>query len=188
CWRSSPATSSPPAAACTAATVARPRCGHWARWYGSPATSKCSTSGPAAWATGRCSRGAPATRWSRSTARASPTTGKPTSPSTPRTGPPTRWSPRSSARCVRSCPPPEEGRPRPAVPSPLISRLAERPLLCDGAMGTLLYARGVALDACFDVLNLNEAKLVQSVHSEYIAAGCDAIETNTFGANRFKLG
>jgi homocysteine S-methyltransferase len=54
-------------------------------------------------------------------------------------------------------------------------------------MGTLLYARGVALDTCFDVLNLNEPKLVQSVHSEYIAAGCDAIETNTFGANRFKL-
>ena len=72
--------------------------------------------------------------------------------------------------------------------SPLLSRLAERPLLCDGAMGTLLYARGVALDACFDVLNLNEPKLVQSVHAEYIAAGCDAIETNTFGANRFKLG
>jgi len=48
------------------------------------------------------------------------------------------------------------------MPSPLLSRLAERPLLCDGAMGTLLYARGVALDACFDVLNLNEAKLVQS--------------------------
>ena len=73
------------------------------------------------------------------------------------------------------------------MPSPLLTRLAERPLLCDGAMGTLLYARGVALDICFDVLNLNEPKLVQSVHSEYIAAGCDAIETNTFGANRFKL-
>ena len=73
------------------------------------------------------------------------------------------------------------------MPSPLLTRLAERPLLCDGAMGTLLYARGVALDACFDVLNLNEPKLVQSVHAEYIAAGCDAIETNTFGANRFKL-
>src|SRR5258706_3808582 len=74
------------------------------------------------------------------------------------------------------------------MPSPLLSRLAERPLLCDGAMGTLLYARGVTLDACFDVLNLNEATLVQSVHSEYIAAGCDAIEMNTCGANRFKLG
>jgi methionine synthase / methylenetetrahydrofolate reductase(NADPH) len=74
------------------------------------------------------------------------------------------------------------------MPSPLLTALAERPLLCDGAMGTLLYARGVSLDACFDVLNLNEPKLVQSVHTEYIAAGCDAIETNTFGANRFKLG
>ena len=72
--------------------------------------------------------------------------------------------------------------------SPFLTRLAERPLLGDGAMGTMLYAHGVALDACFDVLNLNEARLVQSVHSEYIAAGCDVIETNTFGANRFKLG
>jgi len=73
------------------------------------------------------------------------------------------------------------------VPSPLVTRLAERPLLCDGAMGTMLYARGVTYDACFDVLNLNEPKLVQAIHSEYIAAGADAIETNTFGANRFKL-
>jgi methionine synthase I (cobalamin-dependent)/5,10-methylenetetrahydrofolate reductase len=54
-------------------------------------------------------------------------------------------------------------------------------------MGTLLYARGVALDACFDVLNLNQPKLVQSVHADYIAAGADCVETNTFGANRFKL-
>ena len=74
------------------------------------------------------------------------------------------------------------------MPAPFLTRLAERPLLCDGAMGTLLYARGVALDACFDVLNLNEPRLVQSVHAEYIAAGCDVLETNTFGANRFKLG
>jgi methionine synthase / methylenetetrahydrofolate reductase(NADPH) len=73
------------------------------------------------------------------------------------------------------------------MPSPLITRLAERPLLCDGAMGTMLYARGVTLDACFDVLNLNDPKLVQSIHSEYIGVGADVIETNTFGANRFKL-
>jgi homocysteine S-methyltransferase len=66
-------------------------------------------------------------------------------------------------------------------------RLGEGPLLCDGAMGTVLYARGVALDACFDVLNLNNARLVQGVHADYIAAGADCIETNTFGANRFKL-
>src|SRR5258705_6414024 len=73
------------------------------------------------------------------------------------------------------------------MPSPLLSRLGERPLLCDGAMGTMLYARGVPLDACFDVLNLNEPKVVQSIHAEYIQAGSDLIETNTFGANRFKL-
>jgi methionine synthase / methylenetetrahydrofolate reductase (NADH) len=78
--------------------------------------------------------------------------------------------------------------PGSVMPSPLLTRLAAAPLLCDGAMGTMLYARGVPLDACFDVLNLNEPKTVQSIHAEYIAAGCDAIETNTFGANRFKLG
>ncbi len=71
--------------------------------------------------------------------------------------------------------------------APFIARLAERPLLCDGAMGTMLYARGVPLDACFDVLNVNEPKIVQGIHAEYIAAGSDCIETNTFGANRFKL-
>jgi homocysteine S-methyltransferase len=69
-----------------------------------------------------------------------------------------------------------------------LDRLRERPLLGDGAMGTMLYARGVPLDACFDVLNVNEPKVVQGIHAEYIQAGADWIETNTFGANRFKLG
>ena len=73
------------------------------------------------------------------------------------------------------------------MPSELSRRLAAAPLLCDGAMGTLLYARGVSLDACFDVLNLNHPRVVQSIHADYIAAGADCIETNTFGANRFKL-
>ncbi len=71
--------------------------------------------------------------------------------------------------------------------SPFLDRLAEGPLLCDGAMGTMLYARGVPLDACFDVLNENNGSLVQSIHAEYLSAGADLIETNTFGANRFKL-
>ncbi|HEY2992672.1 MAG TPA: bifunctional homocysteine S-methyltransferase/methylenetetrahydrofolate reductase [Methylomirabilota bacterium] len=66
-------------------------------------------------------------------------------------------------------------------------RLAEGPLLCDGAMGTMLYARGGAIDSCFDVLNLNDAALVKSVHADYVAAGADCLETNTFGANRFML-
>src|SRR5947209_8779783 len=74
------------------------------------------------------------------------------------------------------------------MPHAFSERLAEGPLLCDGAMGTVLYARGVPLDACFDVLNLNNPRVVQAVHADYVAAGADAIETNTFGANRFKLG
>src|SRR3989449_164104 len=73
------------------------------------------------------------------------------------------------------------------MPYELSRRLDAGPLLCDGAMGTMLYARGVSLDACFDVLNLNNPRLVQVIHVDYIAAGADLIETNTFGANRFKL-
>jgi len=66
-------------------------------------------------------------------------------------------------------------------------RLREGPLLCDGAVGTVLYARGAALDGAFDALNVQQPALVQSVHADYVAAGADCIETNTFGANRFKL-
>src|SRR5256884_5334025 len=73
------------------------------------------------------------------------------------------------------------------MPHAFSERLIAEPLLCDGAMGTVLYARGVPLDACFDVLNLNNPRVVQGVHADYIAAGADCIETNTFGANRFKL-
>jgi homocysteine S-methyltransferase len=73
------------------------------------------------------------------------------------------------------------------MPHAFSRRLAQGPLLCDGAMGTLLYARGVPMDACFDLLNVNRPQLVQSVHADYVAAGADCIETNTFGANRFKL-
>ena len=72
-------------------------------------------------------------------------------------------------------------------PDALVERLQQGPLLADGAMGTMLYARGVPLDACFDVLNLHDPKTVQSIHLEYVAAGADLLETNTFGANRFKL-
>jgi homocysteine S-methyltransferase len=71
---------------------------------------------------------------------------------------------------------------------PLLERLAEGPLLGDGAMGTMLYARGAPPEACFDVLNLRDPKTVQAIHAEYVSAGADCIETNTFGANRFKLG
>jgi methionine synthase I (cobalamin-dependent)/5,10-methylenetetrahydrofolate reductase len=63
----------------------------------------------------------------------------------------------------------------------------QRPLLSDGAMGTVLHARGVTFDACFDQLNLTDPALVGEVHHEYIDAGSNIIQTNTFGANRFKL-
>ena len=69
----------------------------------------------------------------------------------------------------------------------LLEQLQQRPLLCDGAMGSLLYARGVAYEQCFDVLNLTQPELIQGIHREYISAGAQIIETNTFGANRAKL-
>ncbi len=61
------------------------------------------------------------------------------------------------------------------------------PLLSDGAMGTLLNARGVGFDQCFDALNLTRPALVADLHRAYIEAGADIIQTNTFGANRYKL-
>lgn len=69
----------------------------------------------------------------------------------------------------------------------LLEQLQERPLLCDGAMGSLLYARGITYEHCFDALNLTQPELVQSIHREYISAGAHIIETNTFGANHVKL-
>ena len=54
-------------------------------------------------------------------------------------------------------------------------------------MGTMLYARGTFLNRCFDELNLTQPDLVAEVHGEYVRAGADVLETNTFGANRFKL-
>ncbi|MCC6614415.1 MAG: bifunctional homocysteine S-methyltransferase/methylenetetrahydrofolate reductase [Anaerolineae bacterium] len=69
-----------------------------------------------------------------------------------------------------------------------LSRIKDKkPILADGAMGTLLHARGVPMNAAFDELNITQPDLVLEVHRAYIKAGADLIETNTFGANRFKL-
>ena len=68
-----------------------------------------------------------------------------------------------------------------------LEQLQQHTLLCDGAMGSLLYARGVSYEQCFDALNLTQPGLIQSIHNEYINAGAQIIETNTFGANRAKL-
>jgi len=60
-------------------------------------------------------------------------------------------------------------------------------VLCDGAMGTMLYARGVFINKCYDELNLTQPETVRGVHEEYLQAGTEVIETNTFGANAFRL-
>jgi methionine synthase I (cobalamin-dependent)/5,10-methylenetetrahydrofolate reductase len=74
------------------------------------------------------------------------------------------------------------------VLKPFLDALEERVLVCDGAMGTMLYAKGVFINKSFDALNLTQPDLVAEVHQEYVRAGADVIETNTFGANRIKLG
>ncbi|MEW5806474.1 MAG: bifunctional homocysteine S-methyltransferase/methylenetetrahydrofolate reductase [Acidobacteriota bacterium] len=66
--------------------------------------------------------------------------------------------------------------------------LEENVIVFDGAMGTQLYAKGIYINKCFDELNVSAPDLVREVHREYIKVGVDVIETNTFGANRVKLG
>ena len=66
--------------------------------------------------------------------------------------------------------------------------LARRALVADGAMGTMLYSKGIFINRCFDELNLSAPDLVREVHREYVQAGAEIIETNTFGANRLRLG
>src|SRR5579883_2185170 len=70
---------------------------------------------------------------------------------------------------------------------PFITRLRQGPILCDGAMGTILLSRGVPLAQAFDELNLTDPRLIGGIHREYIAAGAEVVETNTFGANRVRL-
>ena len=76
-------------------------------------------------------------------------------------------------------------RPR----SDLLARLVdpERIVVFDGAMGTMLYAKGVFINQCYDELNARAPELVRGVHEEYVRAGAEVLETNSFGANRVKL-
>src|SRR3990170_776364 len=62
-----------------------------------------------------------------------------------------------------------------------------RPHVFDGAMGTMLYSKGVFINRCYDELNVKEPDLIRDVHRAYIKAGAELIETNSFGANRIKL-
>ncbi len=68
-----------------------------------------------------------------------------------------------------------------------VARVKQAPVLCDGAMGTLLYAKGVFINRSYDELNLSQPELIRGVHHEYLQAGAEIIETNTFGANSFRL-
>ena len=70
---------------------------------------------------------------------------------------------------------------------PFLSALSDRVLVCDGAMGTMLYGKGVFINRCFESLSLSDPDMVRDVHRQYLRAGADVIETNTFGANRMKL-
>jgi homocysteine S-methyltransferase len=62
-----------------------------------------------------------------------------------------------------------------------------KPVLCDGAMGTMLYGCGVFINRCYDELNVTQPETVRSVHEQYLLAGAEVVETNTFGANAFRL-
>jgi homocysteine S-methyltransferase len=73
------------------------------------------------------------------------------------------------------------------MPDNFLSRIKQSPVLCDGAMGTLLYAKGVFINRCYDELNLSQPDLIRAIHHDYLQAGAEIIETNTFGANAFRL-
>src|SRR5690348_5227814 len=75
--------------------------------------------------------------------------------------------------------------PRPEVP--FTEKLKDSTLVFDGAMGSLLYERGVFVTQNFEQLNVARPDVVKRIHADYVAAGAQVIETNTFGANRFRL-
>src|SRR3984957_1795009 len=65
--------------------------------------------------------------------------------------------------------------------------LDKRVLVADGAMGAMLYSKGVFINRCYDELNLSLPALIRDVHQDYVRAGAEIIETNTYGANRKRL-
>jgi methionine synthase / methylenetetrahydrofolate reductase(NADPH) len=70
---------------------------------------------------------------------------------------------------------------------PILERIERRVLVADGAMGTMIYAKGIPFSRCFDALNLEVPTLVKEIHLGYVKAGAELIETNTFGATRPRL-
>src|SRR5271170_4959655 len=69
----------------------------------------------------------------------------------------------------------------------LLTQIRKSAVLCDGAMGTLLYAKGIFINRCYDELNISQPDLIRGIHHEYLQAGAEIIETNTFGGSSFRL-
>ncbi len=69
----------------------------------------------------------------------------------------------------------------------ILEQINERPLIFDGAMGTMIYSKGVFINTCYEHLCVTNPDLIRGIHEEYVAAGADVIETNSYGANRIKL-
>jgi len=69
----------------------------------------------------------------------------------------------------------------------LLARIKQSAVLCDGAMGTLLYAKGIFINRSYDELNISQPDLIRGIHHEYLQAGAEIIETNTFGGSSFRL-
>ena len=67
------------------------------------------------------------------------------------------------------------------------SKLQSKIVVADGAMGTMLYAKGIFINRCFDELNFSAPQMVKEIHQEYVKAGAEIIESNTFGSNRVRL-
>lgn len=67
------------------------------------------------------------------------------------------------------------------------AKLRSKIVVADGAMGTMLYAKGIFINRCFDELNLSSPQLVKEIHQEYVRAGAEVLESNTFGGNRVRL-
>ena len=69
----------------------------------------------------------------------------------------------------------------------LLEQMESRVVCGDGAMGTLLFCRGIPVDRCVEELSISDAARVSAIHEEYVAAGARVIKTNTFGANAVRL-
>src|SRR6266567_9272546 len=66
-------------------------------------------------------------------------------------------------------------------------QLSRRVLVADGAMGTMLYDKGIFINRCYDELNVTAPDMIRQIHLDYVKAGAEILETNTFGANRMRL-